>query len=135
MVSLHAGTGGLDNTGRSITENTADNHVSFCMRLDIAVHLAACAWLRGMSQSFIATLPAGFHVARDSLPIIRDVDVLHRNPLFPAHPVFSQGLELGRECSGELVEPGIVGFFLFRGLAGMQRAPASAPSCDAIALA
>ena len=90
------------------------------MRLDVAVHLgAAWALLMGLSPSFIAAPPPRFHVAHDSLPAVRDVDVLHRHPLFAARSVFSQGLDLGRKCSGELIEPGVVGLGLGNVLSGV----------------
>ena len=68
-------------------------------------------------------------VADDCLRAVRDVDVLHRHPLFAARPVFSQGLDLGRKCPGELVEPGVMGLDLGNVL-GVRQPSRRTDRCD-----
>lgn len=57
-------------------------------------------------------LPSGLHVSDNSLPTVRDVDVLHRDRLLAACPVFAKGLGLGSERSRQLVEPSVMGLHL-----------------------
>jgi hypothetical protein len=79
------------------------------VRFDLAVHRgAALAALMGLSSSSIVLPPPCLHVSDDGLPAIRDVYVLNCDCLFAACPMLSQSFDLGGECPGKLVEPGIV---------------------------